>query len=490
MEQSCKLIASQVQALEDELQTVNNLLADKIRSIGYKLEALRHTELPASESVISEYLRDDIKKRDIEGDMLALFTRELRTKETQEEILSALLDSAVNCFPLVALFAVRGSVFKGWSSRGFSDSTARTIGSDVFNLTDCAWLLEIIRNGERAENVDLSNTGSMCFMREESSGAWQLFPLRVMGRTSAILFAGETGDSIGRPNAMSVLMDCAALRLENVALKIIKTLNESAPARAAAAAQTVETLSGVSSAPCPPVEISSDVLSASSESEEKTIDIDDETADAAVETLSGVSSAPCPPVEISSDVLSASSESEEKTIDIDNDETADAAAETLSGVSSATNPPVEISTDVLRASSEPEEKTIDIDDDETADAAVEHAAVSTPPDAASSMPLSSLNQQEEKLYAAAKRFAGLLVSEIRLYNEDAVAEGRKQRDLYIRLKKDMDHCREMYEKRAAPTVSCSIDYLHDEFVRILGNGDAGSFGDEYPGPRLKKQTGL
>jgi len=91
--------------------------------------------------------------------------------------------------------------------------------------------------------------------------------------------------------------------------------------------------------------------------------------------------------------------------------------------------------------------------------------------------------EEEKLHTEAKRFARLLVSEIKLYNEHHVVEGRQNQDLYLRLKKDIDRSREMYEKRVSPSVSRKIDYFHDEIIRILGDNDPTTLGIDYPGPR-------
>ena len=55
--------------------------------------------------------------------------------------------------------------------------------------------------------------------------------------------------------------------------------------------------------------------------------------------------------------------------------------------------------------------------------------------------------EEEKAHSDARRFARLLVSEIKLYNEQKVAEGRRGGDLYDRLKEeDIDRSRQMYEK--------------------------------------------
>jgi hypothetical protein len=94
---------------------------------------------------------------------------------------------------------------------------------------------------------------------------------------------------------------------------------------------------------------------------------------------------------------------------------------------------------------------------------------------------------QENLHADAKRFARLLVSEIKLYNESNVAEGRRNNDLYSRLKRDIDKSREMYENRISPAVSQKIDYLHDEIIRILGDNDPSTLGSDYPGPRVENK---
>jgi hypothetical protein len=99
-------------------------------------------------------------------------------------------------------------------------------------------------------------------------------------------------------------------------------------------------------------------------------------------------------------------------------------------------------------------------------------------------PVPSSNEQEVKLHNDAKRFARLLVSEIKLYNEQKVLAGRKNRDLYDRLKEDIDRSRDMYMKRVSPLVSSKIDYFHDELVRTLGENDPGALGSDSPGPMI------
>ncbi len=70
----------------------------------------------------------------------------------------------------------------------------------------------------------------------------------------------------------------------------------------------------------------------------------------------------------------------------------------------------------------------------------------------------------------ARRFARLLVSEIKLYNERAVLEGRDSGNLYERLRDDIDRSRQMYEERIPNDVRASTDFFHDELVRILADG--------------------
>jgi hypothetical protein len=84
--------------------------------------------------------------------------------------------------------------------------------------------------------------------------------------------------------------------------------------------------------------------------------------------------------------------------------------------------------------------------------------------------------EEHKAHEDAKRFARLVVSEIKLYNESKVAEGRRGKDLYERLKEDIERGRQMYSDRVAAGVRDSTNYFFDELVRILAGGDASALG--------------
>jgi hypothetical protein len=84
--------------------------------------------------------------------------------------------------------------------------------------------------------------------------------------------------------------------------------------------------------------------------------------------------------------------------------------------------------------------------------------------------------EEAKRHDEARRFARLLVSEIKLYNEPKVDAGRKNRDLYERLKEDIDRSRQMYDERIPEDVRKTSNYFYDELVRILADGNAESLG--------------
>ncbi len=90
-------------------------------------------------------------------------------------------------------------------------------------------------------------------------------------------------------------------------------------------------------------------------------------------------------------------------------------------------------------------------------------------------------EEERRLHNDARRFARLLVSEIKLYNEKKVVEGRQSHDLYERLREAIDRSREMYDKRVQPPVAAKFDYFHYEIMNSLADGNVERLGAGYPG---------
>jgi len=72
---------------------------------------------------------------------------------------------------------------------------------------------------------------------------------------------------------------------------------------------------------------------------------------------------------------------------------------------------------------------------------------------------------------AARRYAKLLVSEIKLYHAADVVAGRRDRDLGTRLGGEIARARTLYEQRVPAQARAAADYFHEELVRTLAEGD-------------------
>jgi hypothetical protein len=108
------------------------------------------------------------------------------------------------------------------------------------------------------------------------------------------------------------------------------------------------------------------------------------------------------------------------------------------------------------------------------------APVVTPPASAPVTAPSPSGAASNDVHAKAKRFAKLLVEEIQLYNQVKVAEGRSKRDLYERLRPDIEKSRAAYQKRYGDVIR-DADYFSEELVRILAGNDRTLLGSSFPG---------
>ena len=77
---------------------------------------------------------------------------------------------------------------------------------------------------------------------------------------------------------------------------------------------------------------------------------------------------------------------------------------------------------------------------------------------------------------AARRYARLLVSEIKLYHEPAVSEGRRNRNLIERLRTEIDRAQRLYEERVPVQIRLKADFFGQELVRTLAGGDPALLG--------------
>jgi hypothetical protein len=109
--------------------------------------------------------------------------------------------------------------------------------------------------------------------------------------------------------------------------------------------------------------------------------------------------------------------------------------------------------------------------------AVGHVETASVP--ASDFSTSSMSPEDQEVHRKAQRFARLLVDEIKLYNQVKVTEGRKNHDLYDRLKDTIDKSRTTYQKRYGKTVAASGNYFDDEVKRSLAEDDLSIMGPNF-----------
>jgi hypothetical protein len=102
------------------------------------------------------------------------------------------------------------------------------------------------------------------------------------------------------------------------------------------------------------------------------------------------------------------------------------------------------------------------------------AAAVEAPDSSPQMP-----PEEADVHRKAQRFARLLVDEIKLYNQAKVAEGRKNKDVYDRLKEDIEKSRTTYKKRYGNTAAAGTDYFSQELIRSLAEDDSSIMGANF-----------
>lgn len=103
----------------------------------------------------------------------------------------------------------------------------------------------------------------------------------------------------------------------------------------------------------------------------------------------------------------------------------------------------------------------------------------SPSDPAASSAFAGLSPDEAEMHRKAQRFARLLVDEIKLYNQAKMMEGRKNKDIYDRLKEDIEKSRSTFQKRYGNTVAAAADYFSQEVIRSLAEDDVSLLGSNF-----------
>jgi hypothetical protein len=481
-EDAQRLLESRLTSLQKAIEDIKHQVAASSAQLEEHLGSLQHLELREVESILAEAMneassaatRESQEQKEHVLGFLAHFAHDLRQKETQDEILNLLLDAAGGFAPRVALFAAREDSFFGWSSRGFSEPKAAEISRWSCAKSESPFLRESLFADVPKSTCQRSADPKLAQLLDNESGTpWHAFPMRAIRRPVAVLLATPAEGRACDLETLCILLDLTGLSIENLALKILQEMSQIEPPRA-------------SVAPAPAAEAGEPA---------KKVPVEPEAAPTC-------EAMPSPPAPVTEPTEEAAPEPEvEAQPQPEVRETVEAAAVTEAVEAEEPSkmeapeqdglqPPVEEAPAPVVAVSAPPELVETPQPVEAVPPAEPAPAVALAPQGEAETPKAAklrevlpLNE-EEKLHSDARRFARLLISEIKLYNEKQVAEGRARKDLYDRLRRDVERSRDMYEKRVSPAVSRKTDYFHEEIVKILAANDPSALGSDYPGPRV------
>ena len=88
-----------------------------------------------------------------------------------------------------------------------------------------------------------------------------------------------------------------------------------------------------------------------------------------------------------------------------------------------------------------------------------------------------MSEEDAQKHDEARRFARLLISEIKLYNETKVAQGKQSNSIYEILKEDIDRSFQLYQERIPVDVRKAADYFKQSLVSILADGQESALGE-------------
>ena len=404
---------------------------------------------------------------------------EINEQKSQAEILKALVNRASSFAPRVAFFVVKGDQANGWRGRGFEG----TVGDQAIQQISLPLSADtVIGSAAKALTTWSGGPGThsedhMVINRlgEEPPQRIVAIPLAVRGRAVAVLYADSAAldsESINL-EALETLVTVSAMAVE-----LLSVARAAAPKRAAeeAAPAPVEA-APVESAPVEPPPQPS--YAPTSEYEPAPPVATPEPAfqaapEPAFEPAPAASFEPVP--EPSFEPVPEPSFSGADTIQSYDAGPAESGSLIDSGVVEQATTPAAFATETSGVAVE-EPQMWSAEPVEEAPAAPPRRRFGQDVE----LPVDVRDEEERRLHNDARRFARLLISEIKLYNEQKVSEGRAEHDLYDRLREYIDRSREMYDKRVKPEVAARYDYFHGELVNTLAEGDVAKLGQNYPG---------
>ena len=403
----------------------------------------------AAEAATSEAATPDPSSGSGPAD-LARAVAEIQLGNSQREILRALLDTSSRYAARVALFVVKGSHAAGWQGRGFAnndglkdfalDENAPAVGRAIGRAI-----------GDRvAASVPVADLDSR-FLQEfgtPASGEGRILPLILKDKVAALLYADSGTGEAG-------LLDAGALELlvlSTGAWLEVNSLRKQAHAHADS--------HNVPASDAPAYPASAHAVSAFNDpfaSHAPAFTLDHAMA-AAASSSAGEASASVARSAVEAPAMIAGGATAEAQ---------SAIAEVQSAVAEM-EPALAEPLPVGHADTEPtSEPTSELMSESTSGATPEPS------------PVPAISPEHQEIHRKAQRFARLLVDEIKLYNQAKVAEGRKNKDLYDRLKEAIEKSRGTYQKRYGNTVAASGNYFQHEIIRSLAEDDLSILGANF-----------
>ena len=448
-------LESRLSAVKQEITTLQSLLNESlttfldrqadvqmegslVASITEHLHAAheRGVELAASESSRAKASSDMA--------LVKSAIAEINEQKSQADILKALVNRASAFAPRVAFFVIKGDQATGWRGRGFEG----TVGDEAIQQISLPVSSDtVVGSAARGRATWSGGPGShaedhllLNRLGEEAAQRIVAIPLNARGRAVAVLYADSAGldsESINL-EALETLVTVAGMAVE--LLSVART----APKKAAEEAATP--------APAPAEEPQQTTYQP--ESEYTAPPADEVPYYGTAETTQTYEAAPVEPETLVEAV----------PVDEPAGVFEDAPAPEYGGEPQQEGEyrPSFTPTDDSGVSPAPYQQRKRYGQD-------------------AELPVEVSGDEERRLHNDARRFARLLISEIKLYNEQKVAEGRSEHDLYDRLREYIDRSREMYDKRVKAEVAARYDYFHGELVNTLAEGDVSKLGSNYPG---------
>ena len=425
-------IKQEIAALQSQLNESLSQLLDRQAEVqldgGVGASIVEHLRAAHEEGIDLAASESSRAKASSDVAIIKAAISEIDEQQSQAEILKVLVNRAAAFAPRVAFFVVKGDQGVGWRARGLQG----TVGDQAVQQIRFALSADTaVGNASRSRESWSGGPGShaedhliLDHLGEEPPTRVVAVPLVVGSRSVAVLYA-----------------DSGELDSESINLEALETL-------ARVAGMAVELLVGRSGAGAQPAP-AEEPAAPEPHSYTPTVEYDEITP--VVEESAPAYTEPAPAVE--AEPIAAESEPASQPLQVESTPAqpplADHFAQTAPPVIAETAPPVEAPRRRYGADVE--------------------------------LPIEVSNDEERRFHTDARRFARLLVSEIKLYKESQVNEGRSRHDLYDRLRDDIERSREMYDKRVKPEVAQRYDYFHHELVNTLAEGDAAKLGNSYPG---------